>query len=122
ERDARLRVPPGAHPAFDRDGQVLWRLAGQDPAHAELAVVHRSRVTEAEQPCPVSLTDRQALPVGNGGRNPIYTLSDSRYLFDRPILVREPNDEVAEEAIGGEAEDAQADNTDEDLVRRHPQA
>ncbi len=52
ERDAGLRVAPGAHPAFDRDRRVRRRLAGQDRAHAELALVHRARVTQAEQACP----------------------------------------------------------------------
>ena len=40
ERNARLRVPPGAHPAFDRDRGVLRRLAGQDSAHVALVLVH----------------------------------------------------------------------------------
>ena len=40
ERDAGLGVAPGAHPALDRDRRVLRRLAGQDRAHVELAVVH----------------------------------------------------------------------------------
>ncbi len=42
ERDARLRVAPGAHPAPGRDRRVLRRLAGQDFAPAELSLVHRS--------------------------------------------------------------------------------
>ena len=36
ERNAGLRVAPGAHPALDRDRRVRRRVAGQDLAHAEL--------------------------------------------------------------------------------------
>ena len=43
ERDAGLGVAPRAHPALDRDGRVLRRLAGQDRAHVELALVHAAR-------------------------------------------------------------------------------
>src|SRR5580704_3528624 len=42
ERNPRLRVAPGAHPAFDRDRHVLRRLAGEDLMPAELSLVHRS--------------------------------------------------------------------------------
>src|SRR6516165_106404 len=43
-------------------------------------------------------------------------------LFDRPILMGEADDEIAEEAVGGEAKRAKAYDTDEDLVRCHPEA
>ena len=66
KRDARSRVPPGAHPAFDRNRHVRRHLARQDRAHAEFSPVHRSRVTQAARPCPAIPTDRGSA-TGCGG-------------------------------------------------------
>jgi len=41
-------------------------------------------------------------------------------LFDRTVLMRETDDQVAEEPIGCETECAKADDANENLVRRHP--
>ena len=44
EGNAGPRVPPGAHPAFDRDRGVVVSLACQKLAHAEICLVHEPRV------------------------------------------------------------------------------
>src|SRR5215470_6994399 len=43
-----------------------------------------------------------------------------RCLLDRPVLVREADHQVTEEAIGDQSQRAEADDPDEDLVGRHP--
>ena len=66
ERDAGLRVAPGAHPPFDRDRHVLGRLAGQDLARAEYFVVHRSRVTSGR---PILSSDARGRLRADRGRD-----------------------------------------------------
>jgi hypothetical protein len=60
--------------------------------------------------------------VGNALPMPDFSSLGCSNLFDRPILMGEADNQVTEEAIGGEAERAEADDADEDLVGRHPQA
>src|SRR5262245_28636877 len=43
-------------------------------------------------------------------------------LFDRPILMGEADDEIAEEAVSGEAKRPEAYDADKDLVGCHPEA
>jgi hypothetical protein len=45
-----------------------------------------------------------------------------RLLLDWSVLVGEADYKVAEEAIRDQAEHAQADNANENLIRSHPQA
>src|SRR5437764_5480624 len=54
ERNARLRIPPGAHQTPDRTRRILRRLASQDRAHAERLLLHGSRVTRAQPGCPAA--------------------------------------------------------------------
>src|SRR6266513_2837767 len=49
------------------------------------------------------------------------TVAMADQLFDRPILMGEADDEIAEEAVSGEAKGAEAYDTDEYLVCRHPE-
>ena len=60
ERDARLGVAPGAHPALDRDRCVARRLAGQDCADVEIIAAHEAQSRAGERPCPAADARREA--------------------------------------------------------------
>jgi hypothetical protein len=52
ERDTRLGVASGAHPAPNSHRCILRRLAGEDAAHVESGVGHRRKVTRRPRHCP----------------------------------------------------------------------
>ena len=66
ERNAGLRIAPGAHPAFDGDGCVRRRRAGEDRADVEFRIAHGVKsgagsATLSRVPADLTCADRASL-------------------------------------------------------------
>src|SRR6516225_1215118 len=111
---------PGLEAWADKFGIAVPRAlaSAQDNASSQVDML---RPTCCEHPVVIKRERPwQRMPMARL-RLPILRMRAER-LFDRPILMGEADDEIAEEAVGGEAKRSQAYDADEDLVRCHPKA